>query len=272
MFGFYSKLLVINITRKSFDIDSIPDELLQRTLGGKGLATDLLLHHNPPKVDPLGPNNHLVLATGPVTGTAIWGSCRYGVYTKSPQTGYYSESYSGGTVAEYIDRTGYDVIMIQGVSNEPVWIELCEEGSFFHSAHNLWGLDTFETEDRVKARIKENRPEVKNCGVICIGPAGENQVRFAVIENDYWRSAGRTGVGAVMGSKKIKAIAFWGNKKKELADSEIVKRFAKEIAQRGKDDKGVQAYKSMGTPMLVDITNHVGSFPLVTGTRARLTT
>jgi len=261
MFGFYNKLLVINITRKSFDVDSIPDELLQRTLGGKGLATHLLIQHNPPQVDPLSPDNHLIIATGPVTGTAIWGSCRYGVYTKSPQTGYYSESYSGGTVAEYIDRTGYDVIMIQGASNEPVWIEVCEEGSFFHSAHNLWGLDTFETEDRVKAWIKENRPEAKNRGVICIGPAGENQVRFAVIENDYWRSAGRTGVGAVMGSKKIKAIAFWGNKKRELADSELVKRFAKEIAQEGKDDKGVQAYKTMGTPMMVDIMSNVGSFP-----------
>jgi aldehyde:ferredoxin oxidoreductase len=117
-------------------------------------------------------------------------------------------------VAEYIAKTGYDAVMIHSASDEPIWIEVCEDGALFHSAGDIWGLDTFKTEDQTKIWIKENRPEARDCGVICIGPAGENQVRFAVVENDYWRSAGRTGVGAVMGSKKIKAIAFWGNRKK----------------------------------------------------------
>jgi len=87
MFGFYRKLLAIDSTQRSFDVNPISDELLRHTLGGKGLATHFLLQHNPPQVDPLSPDNHLILGTGPVTGTAIWGSCRYGVYTKSPQTG-----------------------------------------------------------------------------------------------------------------------------------------------------------------------------------------
>ncbi|MFC1868173.1 aldehyde ferredoxin oxidoreductase family protein [Thermodesulfobacteriota bacterium] len=261
MFGFHNRLLQINATQNSFDIQQISDDLLRSTLGGKGLASRLLLENNPPGVNPLDPENHLILATGPVTGTPVWGSCRHGVFTKSPQTGFYSESYAGGTVAEYIVRTGYDVIMIKGSSNEPVWLEVCEEGVIFHSALNLWGLDTYETEDRIKSLIKENNPETKNCGVVCIGPAGENQVSFAVIENDYWRSAGRTGVGAVMGSKKIKAIAFRGNKKKELADSKSAKTFAKDLAQGKKDDPGVKAYKNMGTPMMVDIMNSVESFP-----------
>jgi len=261
MFGFYNRLLAIDITQRCFDVNPISDELLRSTLGGKGLATHLLLQHNPPQVDPLSPDNHLILATGPVTGTAVWGSCRYGVFTKSPQTGYYSESYSGGTVAEYMARTGYDAVMIGGSSPQPVWMEICEGGVFFHSAQDLWGLDSFATEDRVKLWIKENRPDAKNCGAVCIGPAGEKMVSYAVIENDYWRSAGRTGVGAVMGSKKIKAIAFWGNKKKQLADPELVKAFAKGLAKRAKDDAGVKAYKSMGTPMMVDIMSNVGSFP-----------
>jgi len=261
MLGFHNRLLVIDITRRSFDVNPIHDELLRSTLGGKGLATHLLLRYNPPQVDPLGPDNHLIMATGPVTGTAVWGSCRYGVFTKSPQTGYYSESYAGGTVAEYMAGTGYDAMMIKGSSDEPVWMEVCEEGVFFHSAQDLWGLDSFATEDRVKAWIKENRLDVKNCGVVCIGPAGEKKVAYAVIENDYWRSAGRTGVGAVMGSKKIKAIAFRGNKKKDLADPDLVKRFAKELTRLAKDDKGVQAYKSMGTSMMVDIMSNVDSFP-----------
>lgn len=261
MFGFYNRLLEIDMNKKSFAINPIPDEILCGTLGGKGLATHLLIQHNPPQVDPLSPDNHLIIATGPVTDTAIWGSCRHGVFTKSPQTCYYSESYSGGTAAEYMARTGYDAVMIKGASSDPVWIEVSEEGAYFHSAQDLWGTESYVTEDRVKALIKENRPDAKNCGVVCIGPAGENRVAFAVIENDYWRSAGRTGVGAVMGSKGIKAIAFRGKKKKDLANPELVKTFTKEFSEKAKDDKGVLNYKTMGTPMMVDVMSGVGSFP-----------
>jgi aldehyde:ferredoxin oxidoreductase len=261
MFGFHHNILMIDVTNKSTETHPLSDETLSRTLGGKGLATHLLLQHNPPGTDPLGPDNHLIFAVGPVTGTAIWGSCRHGVYCKSPLTGCYSESYAGGTVAEYMDRTGFDALVIHGTSAEPLWLEITEEGALFHSAEELWGLNTYQTEDRVKAWLAGNRPKAKKSGVVCVGPAGENKVSLAVIENDYWRSAGRTGVGAVMGSKKIKAIAFWGNKKKEVADAGLVKKFSKELAERAKTDKGVLAYKSMGTSMLVDMVSKVGSFP-----------
>jgi aldehyde:ferredoxin oxidoreductase len=160
-----------------------------------------------------------------------------------------------------MSASGFDAFMISGAAERPIWIEIGEEKVHFHSAEDLWGKDTFETEDRVKAWIKKHRPEAKKCGVVCIGPAGENKVSFAVVENDYWRSAGRTGVGAVTGSKNIKAIAFWGNRKKEFADIDMMKNFAKSMAKRSKDDAGVKAYKSMGTPMLVDIMNNAGGFP-----------
>ncbi len=261
MFGFYNMVLRVNVTHKSFDLKIIPDSVLRQTLGGKGLATHLLLSHNPPGVDPLGPDNHLIFASGPVGGTGIWGSCRHGIYTKSPQTGYYSESYSGGTVGDYIAATGFDAVMIHGASDEPLWLEISEKTVHFHSAQDLWGLKTYQTEDKVKAWIKENRPEAKSSGVVVIGPAGENTVSFAVIENDYWRSAGRTGTGSVMGSKRIKAIAFWGNCRKELADMALTRSFVKDITQKSKDNPGVKAYKSMGTPMMVDIMSNVGSFP-----------
>jgi len=261
MFGFYGKILKINLNDKTYDIETIDDHILKTNLGGRGLATRLLLDYNPPGVDPLSPENHLIFAVGPLTGSAVWGSCRHGVFTKSPQTGFFSESYSGGTVAEYMSASGFDAIMITGAAASPVWIEVGEQLVFFHSAEDLWGKDTFETEDRVKAWIKEHRREVKKCGVVCIGPAGENKVSFAVVENDYWRSAGRTGVGAVTGSKNIKAIAFWGNRKKEFADIDMMKNFAKSMAKRSKDDAGVKAYKSKGTPMLVDIMNNAGGFP-----------
>jgi aldehyde:ferredoxin oxidoreductase len=261
MKGFYNRILSVDVSTRKSEVIPLSDDTLRFTLGGKGLATELLLMHNPPKTDPLGPENRLIFATGPVAGTAVWGSCRHGIFTKSPLTGCYSESYSGGTAAEYMDKTGFDAVMIHGASSEPVWIEVSEAGALFHSAGDLWGLDTFETEDRVKAWIQNERQGVKKCAVLSIGPAGENLVRFAVIENDYWRSAGRTGVGTVMGSKKVKAIAFHGKRRREPADPELLKRFSREIAEKAKTDKGVAAYKALGTPMMVDIMSNVGSFP-----------
>jgi aldehyde:ferredoxin oxidoreductase len=261
MKGFFNRILRIDATHHTHAVTSIDDNMLEEFLGGKGLCTHLLLEANPPGVDPLSPDNHLIFGIGPASGTGVWGSCRHGIYTKSPQTGFYSESYSGGTVAEYMARAGFDAVVVHGASKDPCWIEVSDEGAVFHEAADLWGLDTFETEDRTRDWIKDNRPSAKNCGVTCIGPAGENMVAFSVIENDYWRSAGRTGVGAVMGSKKIKGLAFWGNQKKEVADPDGLKAFVKDFAQGAKDDKGVHAYKSMGTPMMVDIMSGVGSFP-----------
>jgi aldehyde:ferredoxin oxidoreductase len=261
MKGFHNRILTLNMSGRKWEPSSVPEDTLRSTLGGKGLATHLLLQHNPKQTDPLGPENRLIFATGPVTGTSVWGSCRHGVFCKSPLTGFYSESYAGGTVAEHLDRTGFDAVMIHGASDEPVWLEISPEGVQFHSAKDLWGLDTYKTENRIKAWVKESRPEAKKSGVVCIGPAGENLVRFAVIENDYWRSAGRTGVGAVMGSKKIKAVVFWGNRKRQTADPALLKQFAAELAERAKTDKGAAAYKTLGTPMMVDIMSKVSSFP-----------
>jgi aldehyde:ferredoxin oxidoreductase len=261
MNGFHGKMLTIDPGGKSFSIDRIDDEIFETCLGGKGLGTHLLLKYNPPGVDPMSPENRLIFVTGPVTGTAVLGSCRYGVFTKSPQTGFFSESYSGGTTAEYMSRTGFDALMIKGASTDPIWLEISDNGVVFHEANDLWGLDTFETEDRVKDWVKQNRPEAKKCGVVCIGPAGENQVSFAVIENDYWRSAGRTGVGAVMGSKNIKAVSFWGSQKKTPADQKKVRSFVKSFASKEKDSPVVNAYKKLGTPMLVDTANQAGCFP-----------
>ncbi|MCJ7746362.1 MAG: aldehyde:ferredoxin oxidoreductase, partial [Desulfobacterales bacterium] len=125
-----------------------------------------------------------------------------------------------------------------------------------HDAKDLWGKDTYFTEDEVLKKVDK-----KGAGALVIGPAGENLVRYAVIENDYWRSLGRTGVGAVMGSKKVKAIAFCGEKKREVAYPDRLEEFAKETLERGKDNPGAQAYRRLGTPMLVAMNNAVGGFP-----------
>jgi len=158
-------------------------------------------------------------------------------------------------------KTGYDAIIIRGASDKPVWLDISEAGVMFNNAQGLWGLDTYQTEDKVRGLLAENYSNHPKAGIVVIGPAGENKVTFSVVENDYWRSAGRTGVGAVMGSKNIKAIAFWGSRKKELADKKTVTEFARKIARRGKNDAGANAYKTMGTPMLVKIVNQAGAFP-----------
>ncbi len=261
MDGFYGRILKINLTEKIFCIEDIDDKILSSYLGGKGLASYLLYTLNPEKVDPLSPANCLIFATGPVTDSIIWGSSRYGVFTKSPQTGFYSESYSGGKVPEAIDSTGFDAIVIMGRSKKPRVLAINPEGVDFHDADDIWGMDTFEAEDAVNKRFGSVDSVATKSGSVVIGPAGEKLVRFAVIENDYWRSAGRTGTGTVMGSKNLKAILFKGDKKRPLFDKEKVKTFSKNLAIESKKSPSVLAYRSWGTPNMVKTMNKAGAFP-----------
>jgi aldehyde:ferredoxin oxidoreductase len=261
MDGFYGRILKVDLSEKKYSIEPVQDDIFEKYLGGKGLASYLLVELNPPGVDPLDPANSLIFATGPVTGSTIWGSCRYGVFTKSPQTGLYSESYAGGKVPEAIDSCGFDAIVIQGQSAIPTVLGVNPEGVDFHAAGDIWGMDTFKAEDAVLERFGRSGESVRRRGAVVIGPAGENRVRFAVIENDYWRSAGRTGVGAVMGSKHLKAVVFQGDRQRSLYDANAVSAFSKKVSLEGKDNPGAKAYKSMGTTMMVKIVNDAGAFP-----------
>jgi len=258
MYGFYGRFLKVDLTDRTYDIATLTDTVLLKYLGGKGLASYLLYSMNREGVDPLSPNNCLIFATGPITNSIIWGSSRYGVYTKSPQTGFYSESYAGGKVPEAIDSAGFDAIVFTGKSKRPAVIVIVPEGVEFHDATDIWGMNTYETENTVNGKFGKG---ARKSGAVVIGPAGENLVRFAVIENDYWRSAGRTGVGTVMGSKNLKAIVFKGNKKRPLFNEKRVRTFSKELAAESKDNPVVQAYKKMGTPMMVESVNKIKAFP-----------
>jgi len=261
MNGFYGKVLTIDLTDETSRIDTVGNDILMKYLGGKGLASYLLYQNNPEGIDAFDPSNCLIFATGPVTGSSIWGSSRYGVFTKSPLTGLYSESYSGGRVPEAVDSTGFDAIIIKGRSPRPTVVSIDPEHIGFHDAQDLWGMDTFESEDAVKQRFAKKESGFPRSGAVVIGPAGENRVNFAVIENDYWRSAGRTGVGAVMGSKKLKGIVFEGDRKRAVNNPDAVRRFSKKITAIAKDNAGVKAYKAMGTPMMVKIMNEANTFP-----------
>jgi aldehyde:ferredoxin oxidoreductase len=261
MNGFYGRYLKIDLTHKKFDLVNLNDEILLTYLGGKGLASYLLYSINPPGVDPMSPDNCLIFATGPITNSRIWGSSRYGVFTKSPQTGFYSESYAGGKVPEAIDSSGFDAIVVTGKSKHPTVVLVQPNGAEFLDASDIWGADTYKTEDAVNRKYGNTGLGSEKSGAVVIGPAGENRVRFSVIENDYWRSAGRTGVGAVMGSKHLKAIVFKGDKRRALFDAEGVRRFSKDVAEESKNNPAVQAYKNMGTSLMVKKINQAKAFP-----------
>ncbi|MCD5414617.1 MAG: aldehyde ferredoxin oxidoreductase family protein [Clostridiales bacterium] len=256
MYGFHNKLLRIDLTKKSYKVEKIGDEVFRKFLGGKGLGSYLLLKENPKGVDPLSLENKLLFVTGSLSDTKMQGSSRYGVFTKSPLTGIYSEAYSGGSVAPVIKKTGYDAIIIEGKSDNRTFLVVSDEGVEFRDASHLWGLDAYKTEDAVKEEVN-----IKRAQAVVIGPGGENLVKYACISNDYWRCAGRTGVGAVMGSKNVKAIVFHGNTECKIADPELMNTFVKDLIKKNLNSAGVKAYKKFGTPMLVAIMNSKEGFP-----------
>ena len=255
MKGFFNQLLRIDVSRQKSTVEPIPEFVLQSYLGGKGLGSYLLLKENPPRIDPFSPENRLILTAGPLADTPFYGSSRYAVFTKSPQTGIYSESYSGGKTTLSFSRTGHDAIIVEGKSNRPIFLEITDKEVVFHPASNLWGKETYEAEDAILKKVG------KDASAMVIGPAGENLVKFAVIGSEHWRSLGRAGIGAVMGSKRLKGIAFHGKKRREIADPSSLRRLSREFKERVKDNQIVYMYKKYGTPMLVSIMNTIGAFP-----------
>ena len=261
MHGFYNRILTIDLSAEKFSIETISDERLADCFGGKGLATHLLLDLNPIGVEPFSPENNLIIATGPFCGGRLWGGSRFGVYTKSPLTGYYSESYSGGKVPESIDSTGFDAIVLHGKSERPTVLSIHPDGVDFCDGADLWGMETFLAEEEALKRFASHKEGFRKPGAIVIGPAGENLVRFAIIANDKWRCAGRTGAGAVLGSKRVKALVFQGDRKREYSDPAGVADYAKNFSKANFDQPGVTAYRKLGTTMMVSLMNHVGALP-----------
>jgi aldehyde:ferredoxin oxidoreductase len=254
--GFFNKVLVVNLSERTCSEERISDTVYRRFLGGKGLGVYLMLERNRPGVDPFSPENSFVIGVGPVNDSSIWGSSRYGVFTKSPLTGFLAHSYSGGKIARPISRTGYDAVVLEGKSEAPVYLEITDRGVMFHDAGDLWGLDTYAAEDAVLRKTA-----VPGAGTLVIGPAGENLVRFANVTNNYWRCAGRTGAGAVLGSKKVKALVFHGQTIREMHDPEALRRFSREWLQKVKGSGSSGSYKKLGTAGLVSAINAIGAFP-----------
>jgi aldehyde:ferredoxin oxidoreductase len=255
MKGFFNRLLRIDLAEQRFEYEDLPDSLLEKTLGGKGLGTHLLVTENAEGVDPVSPENVFVICTGPVTGTRMWSHSRFGTYTKSPATGGYGESYCGGTLAPKIKGCGVDAIILQGGSDSLSYLVIDDNGVQFCDAAKMKGAETHVAEEY----ILEHAP--KGAGAMVIGPAGENRVACACVKSDTWRSLGRGGMGAVFGAKNVKGIAFAGTQKCEIADDELLKSLVKKVAGYGKDSPVTQIYQNFGTPNQINVTNAHQCFP-----------
>ncbi|GIW40506.1 MAG: aldehyde ferredoxin oxidoreductase [Candidatus Binatia bacterium] len=249
-------LLRVDLTTGSIRKERIPDDLARAFLGGRGLGTKILKDNVPSAaVDPFAPENPLIFATGPLTGTFAPTGGRYMVVTKSPLTGAVACSNSGGYFGPALRNAGYDYLLVQGASREPVYLWIRDDHVEIRSAKHVWGKVVSEAEEILRA---ETHPDAR---VASIGPAGENRARVACVMNDKGRAAGRSGVGAVMGAKRLKAVVAYGTKGVAVARPSdfvaAVRRAVREVA----DSPTGQGLTMLGTAGTVGYMNHVGILP-----------
>jgi aldehyde:ferredoxin oxidoreductase len=256
MFGYNGKILRINLKAGTHKVEELDLEMAKKFIGGRGLGTKIMMDEVDPKVDPLSPENKLLVVTGPMTGNPVATGGRYMVVTKSPQSGTIASSNSGGKWGAELKFAGYDVIIFEEKAENPVYVSIEDDKVEILPADDLWGTVVSKTTKILKEK------HVKGCKIMTIGPAGENLSEMAAIMNDEDRAAGRSGVGAVMGSKNLKAVVVKGSNKPMVPDMEKIKEMNKaqlaRIKENGVTGSGLPTY---GTAVLVNILNELGSLP-----------
>ncbi|MFX1575545.1 MAG: aldehyde ferredoxin oxidoreductase family protein [Promethearchaeota archaeon] len=256
MYGWIGKLLRVDLTTQTIRDEKIPEKVLHQFIGGKGLGTYYLYKEVPARIDPLTAENRFYLATGPTQGTRIPITGRCSAISKSPLTQLYLDSNMGGYLGPELKRVGYDLLVVQGQAEKPVWIHITEDVVAIKDAKKYWGTTIHETE----RALRKSDPKTQ---VISTGPAGEHLVRFACLTHNYFRNFGRGGLGAVFGAKNLKAIAIRGPKKRIVTpDVEKEREMVIELAQRARNAKERgHSLHYRGTPWLVDYSNNIGMFP-----------
>jgi len=253
MNGWNGKILEIDLGTQSHKSYPLDMEMARQYVGGRGLGTRLLWDLVGPEVDPLGPENVLIFTNGPLTGTGYQTSNRFSVTTKSPLTGTVLDANSGGFWGMQFKKTGYDVMIVRGKAEKPVWIEIKNGGITFHDASELWGMRVFALTEKLGQNNNKRN-------VLCIGPAGENLSRVAAIMNDRERALARGGPGAVMGSKNLKAIVVEGKDRPEIVDKERFKFMLYETRKLlAASPLTSQALPEFGTVVLMNIMNNIGA-------------
>lgn len=256
MFGFVGTLIRVNLTEGTVKKEALNLEDARAYLGGRGLGTKIMMDEVDPKVDAFSPDNKLIFMTGPLTGTFASSSGRYEVIAKAPLTGTIGASNSGGHFGPELKYAGYDGIIFEGKSKKPVYLWIDDDHVELRDAAHLWGKNVFDTTDQLMTETSED------ARVACIGPAGEKMVLFATVMNDKHRAAGRSGLGAVMGSKHLKAVAVRGTKSIRVADPDAFLEKCTDARKKLKEDPvagvGLPTY---GTNVLVNILNQSGGLP-----------
>ena len=254
--GWQRKILRVDLTKGTAEPEPLNMEWAQKYLGERGLATKYLMENMDPKVDAMSPENVLIFATGPLTGTMASTSGRYAVVTKGPLTGAIACSNSGGKFGAELKYAGYDMLIVQGKAAEPVYLHIVDDKVEILPAGDLWGSTVWHTEESLKARLQNPRLKVASIGV-----AGERGVRFACIINDLHRAAGRSGVGAVMGSKNLKAVAVYGTVGVTVDDPVRFMEIVRVTHQQLAENDGRKELTELGTNSMIDMMQEFGGLP-----------
>jgi len=255
MFGFMGKILRVNLTKGEISAESLREKDARMFLGGTGLAAKYMFDELKKGVDPLGEDNKLIYMTGPLTGTISPSSGRFSAVAKSPLTGLWGAANSGGRWGRDLKRSGFDGIIIEGKAAKPVYLVIDGGKAELREAEGIWGQGVKETTRLIKEALG------KRSNVSCIGVAGEHLVRYAAVMNDLDRALGRCGLGAVMGSKLLKAIAVAGNRKIKVADEAAFSEAANAATELIKESLLKITLEVYGTDMVLDLVNVKGGLP-----------
>ncbi|MBC8181560.1 aldehyde ferredoxin oxidoreductase family protein [candidate division KSB1 bacterium] len=255
MYGFAGQMVRINLKTKEITKSPLPEDLAKEWLGARGMVAKILYDEVPRDADPLGPENKLIVAPGVLTGTFTAAGSKCGFGAISPATNGHADASVGGHLGPEIKFAGYDLIVFDEISPEPVFLFIENEKIELRSAKNIWGKGSIDCERQLKDELGEDFE------IATIGPAGENGIVFSCITHDFGRNAGRCGVGAVMGSKKIKAIAVKGTKSIPIHDLKSHTEQTEAIIQRTKPHPNMAPWQKYGTALFVGWSNDQGAFP-----------
>lgn len=254
MYGYNGRILVVNMSSRQTQWEPLEEHVLRNFIGGTGLATYLLHHFCPTGIDPTDPSNPLIFTTSPLSGSRLTTSSKFAVATKSPLTGFIGDSLSSSFLSTELKRSGLDGLVIIGRAPSSTLLFIDNGKVEFFDASNLKGLTTSMTEKTVKERLGHRTR------VACIGPAGEALIPYASIANDGGRQAGRTGSGAVMGSKNLKAIAVRGTQAVPFSNPEELKRVGSDLTERSLGNS-TEKYRVLGTMANMAVFNRLGTLP-----------
>ena len=254
--GYAGQILDVDLTRGKVLPKPLDEKLAREYLGGAGLCSRILYDEVEPRTRPLGPENVLIIAAGPLTGTLFPQASRHVVAAKSPLTDIWGESHAAGHWGPELKFAGFDAIIFRGRSPRPVYLWIDNGKVEIRDARRLWGHDVYETDDVIKEELGDGRIKL-----LYIGQAGENLVRFAAVMNDLDRASARSGLGAVMGSKRLKAIAVRGERDIPIADKKNYVKLMDELHAKMLADPFTQGRADYGTPSLVELMNEIGRLP-----------